>query len=110
MYQDHFLGAEAPLRQHERTNDIIGDNSAGVTNDVSIAMGKPEHLEDIHPTVHAGDNRQVTLGGEGESDIGKILGKLLIISDELIRIWCEFFGCRHSDIVSYREVVSAYDF
>ena len=65
MYQDHFLGAEAPLRQHERTNDIIGHNSTGVANDVSIAMGKPEHLENVHTTVHTSDNRQVTLGGEG---------------------------------------------
>jgi hypothetical protein len=110
MYQDHFLGAEAALRQHERTNDIIGHNSAGVANDVSIAMGKPEHLENVHTTVHTSDNRQVSLGGEGKSVIGKILGKTLIVPEQVIRIWCEFFGCYHADIVSYREVVSAYDF
>jgi len=52
----------------------------------------------------------MAFGGEGESVIGKICGKPLIILDQVVRIWCEFFGCRHADIVSYREVVSAYDF
>ena len=108
--QDHFLRAETPLRKYERSDDIVGHHTAGIANDVGVAVGESEHLENVHAAVHARHDGQMALWGEGESTIGKIRRKLLVIEEQVVRIWCEFFRCCHSDIVSYREVVSSYDF
>ena len=110
MNQDHFLSSETTLGKNQRADDVVGDHAAGISNDVGVTVGESEHLEYVHSAVHARHDGQMALWGEGESTIGKIRRKLLVIEEQVVRIWCEFFRCCHSDIVSYREVVSSYDF
>lgn len=69
--ENDLTGLEATLGNDEGAYDIIGDHAARIANDVSLAMGKAEDLEDVHATVHARHDSHVTAGDESETLVGK---------------------------------------
>ena len=73
VHEDDFASPQQPLRQDQRTNHVVGDDPARVANDVCIAVGQSEHLEDVHPAVHAGDDGQLSAWPQGEVMVGERL-------------------------------------
>jgi hypothetical protein len=57
--QDDLLRLQQPLRDHEGADHVVGDNTARVPDDVCITVIEAEHLENVHPAVHAGNDREV---------------------------------------------------
>ncbi len=72
VVNEHDLaGLEVTLGNDERADDIVSDDSSRIANDMSLAMGKSEDLEDVHATVHARNDSHVTAGDESETVVGK---------------------------------------
>jgi hypothetical protein len=63
--QKNFLSVEKALRDHERSHHVIGDHSAGISNDVGITMIEAQHLKDVHSAIHAGHDCEVKQWGKG---------------------------------------------
>ena len=63
VHQDDLACAEEALRQHQRADDVVGHHATGVADDVRIAVGQPQHLEDVHAAVHACHDRQLAPRG-----------------------------------------------
>jgi len=51
------------LGENQGTDDIISDNASCITDDVRIAVGKTQHLKDVHTTVHTGHDGEMSFGG-----------------------------------------------
>ena len=69
--EDDFASPQQSLRQDQRTNHVVGDDPTGVANDVCVAVGETEHLEDVHPAVHARDDGQLSARLQGEVVVGE---------------------------------------
>ena len=82
--EDDFLGAEQALGKHKGTNDVVGDDTAGVADDVCVAVVEAEHLENVHPAVHAGDDGKVTTRCEGQTMVGKVGDEVLVVAEKLV--------------------------
>lgn len=102
MDEDDLLGVQQSLRNNERPHDVIGHNATGISNDVGVTMGKPEHLKDVHAAVHAGNDCKVSPGGKGQSGVLKIGDEPGVVGDEFIRTWAEVGGGRHGSILAER--------
>ena len=59
--ENDFLCIQQALRYNERTNHVVGDHTACISNDVRVTVGKTEHLENVHATVHARNDGEVAL-------------------------------------------------
>src|SRR5207237_1848461 len=55
-------GAEVALGEHERSDDVLGHDPAGVAEDVGVAGGEVEDADGVDPGVHAGDDGQPQAG------------------------------------------------
>ena len=73
VQQDDLTGTEVALRQAQRTDHVVGDHAAGVADDVRLAVTQPEDLEDVHPRVHAGHDREVALRSDRQVAVGELL-------------------------------------
>ena len=60
---EHRTGAEQALRQHERSQDIVGHHRAGVAQHVRIAFLETERRQRVDPGVHTREDRHVALSG-----------------------------------------------
>ena len=76
MNKHDLMGLQEPLGDTQRPNDVIGDDSAGISDDVGLAVSETQKLGYIHPGIHAGDDGQFAarLGlkvgvGEGGSEL-----------------------------------------
>ena len=54
--QQDLAGAQHVLGDGQRADGVLGDDAAGVADDVGVADLEPEHAEQRHPRVHAGDH------------------------------------------------------
>jgi hypothetical protein len=63
VHQDDFLSAQKSLRYHKRSHHIVGNDTTGIPNDVSITVGEAKHLKDVHAAIHAGNDCEVSLRG-----------------------------------------------
>ena len=79
--EDDLPCAHQSLRDHQGPDDVIGDDTPGIADDVRIAMVEPQHLEDVHAAVHARDNGEVPTGTKCQPMIGKLRDELLIMCD-----------------------------
>ena len=52
-HHDDLLGAEQALGGAERADRVVGDQAAGVADDVRVAALDPEHREQVDARVHA---------------------------------------------------------
>ena len=92
MNQNDLLCLHQTLGYDERADDIISDNPTCISNDVGIAMGKAEHLEDIHTAVHAGNNCEVSPRRKGKSCITKVGHKLGVVGHQFVGVRGEVGG------------------
>ena len=87
MDKNDFLRIQQALRYNERTNHVVGDYATCVSNDVRITVGKTEHLENVHATIHARDDGEVAFRGKCEAGIGKLADELRIFLDKFVSVW-----------------------
>ena len=57
--QDDLAGTERTLGKTQRADDVVGDDPACVANDVAVAVVESQDLVDVHPRVHAGNDRDL---------------------------------------------------
>src|SRR5579871_1826187 len=57
--QDDLRGAEQPLADRQRPDLVVGDDPAGVPDDVGLTVAQAEDGVDVEPGVHAGDDGDV---------------------------------------------------
>ena len=57
-----LLGPQSPLRQRQRSADVLGHQPAGVADHVRLAELEIRRDERVDPAVHAGDDRQPAAG------------------------------------------------
>ena len=60
--EDDLLGPEQALRDRQRPDLVVGDDTTGVADHVGVALVKAEGAVDVEPCVHAGHDRHL-LGG-----------------------------------------------
>ncbi|MEY2754319.1 MAG: ATP-dependent Clp protease proteolytic subunit [Actinomycetota bacterium] len=84
--EDDLAGPEEALGEHQRADHVVGDHPAGVADDVGVAVGEAEHLEDVHAAVHAGDDRQVPTGPQREVVVGKLGDVVLVVPEEFLGV------------------------
>jgi len=65
MHQEDFAGLQQALREDERAQHVVRDETARITQDVRLARAQPEDLEDVDSRIHASDDRQVPGGNDG---------------------------------------------
>ena len=82
--QHHLTRAEAPLRDRERADHVVGDDAAGVAQDVGLAVAQAEHLEDVQARVHARDDRQPAAGAHVQVPRGQRGRERLIVCEQLV--------------------------
>ena len=67
VVDDHeFLGAEKIVGDEERAEGIVGDDTTGVADDMSVAGFQAESA-DGEARVHAGKNGEFAFGARGEA-------------------------------------------
>ena len=83
--------AQQPLGEHDRADHVVGHDASGVADDVRVAVGEAEHLEDVHAAVHAGDDDQSpprvqleVLVGVGASEAGVVGHQLVGVGGEAV--------------------------
>ena len=66
--RDHerLLGPEQPVRDDERAKRVVGDDAAGVSDHVCVALVEPEELRRVEARVHASDDREAPAGRGGK--------------------------------------------
>ena len=57
--QDDLAGTERTLGKTQRANDVVGDDPARIADDVAVAGVEPQDRVDVHPRVHAGNDRDL---------------------------------------------------
>jgi hypothetical protein len=77
--QHHLPGSQLALGEGQRADHVVGDDAAGVAQDVRLALAEPQRGEDVEPRVHAGDDRQVTLRFDVEVPLRQVLGEGLVV-------------------------------
>ena len=63
--QHHRPGAEEALGQHQRADDVVGDDAAGVAEDMGVTRLEPEQPDGVDAGVHAGHDGDAELGRPG---------------------------------------------
>ena len=79
--QHHLTGTQAPLRKRQGADHVVGDDAAGVAEDVRLAVAEAEGGEDVEPRVHAGDDRQVALRFDVEVSLAELGGEGFVVLD-----------------------------
>jgi hypothetical protein len=80
------LSVEKALRDHERSHHVIGDHSAGISNDVGITMIEAQHLKDVHSAIHTCDNCQAFLWGQAKPMIEELFHEIFVVSQKGIGV------------------------
>jgi len=66
VVDDHeFLGVQQVVRNDQGAESVFGDNPAGISNDVGIAVLQPES-KSREPRIHASQHGEVAFGARGE--------------------------------------------
>jgi hypothetical protein len=60
--EDDLGGAEQPLGDGEGSDDVLGHDTAGVADDVRVALGEPEQAVRVEAGIHAGDDGRAAGG------------------------------------------------
>jgi hypothetical protein len=60
--QDDLLRSQQPLADGQRPDDVVGDDAAGVADDVGFSVVEPEDAIHIEPGIHARDDRDMFAG------------------------------------------------
>ena len=63
--EDHLARLQRALREHQRAQHVVGDDPAGVANDVRVADRQAEQPEDVDARIHAGDDREMLVRHRG---------------------------------------------
>jgi hypothetical protein len=82
--QHHLAGPQLALGDRQRADHVVGDDAAGVAQDVGLALAEAERGEDVEARVHAGDDRQVPLRFDVEVLLSKSLGKGLVVLEQSV--------------------------
>ncbi len=79
--EEDLLGAQQVLADRQGADRVLGDQAAGVADDVRLSRGEPQRREDVHARVHAGHDRDLLrpLGrqaapGENLGGVGGVAG------------------------------------
>ena len=100
VVDEHDLSSlEATLRDDEGADDIVRDHAASIANDVSLTVGEPEDLEDVHTTVHARHDSHVPARNERETLVGKRRGELAVEAEKFVGAGLEVVARRHGSIL-----------
>ena len=59
VHQNDLTRAEQTLREHERTQHVVGREAAGIAQDMGLARIQSEDAKRIDARVHAGHDRNV---------------------------------------------------
>ena len=81
--EDDLPGAEQPLADHQRADHVVGDDAAGVADDVRVAVGEAERGAHVEPGIHAGHDREVQRGPGGRG-AGELTGVLPVTGEKII--------------------------
>jgi hypothetical protein len=81
--EDDLPGAEQSLADHQGADHVVGDDAAGVADDVRVAVREAERGAHVEPGVHAGDDREVERG-LGRRGAGELAGVLPVTSEQVI--------------------------
>jgi hypothetical protein len=66
------------------TTSVVGDDAAGVADDVRLAVAEAQHAVDVEPGVHAGDDGDVAGRRPGQPAPGERCGERLVGGDQLV--------------------------
>ena len=91
MNENDLFGVQQALGENQRAHHVIGHHTAGVADDVRIAMGQTEHLEDVHAAVHARDDCEVTARRESKAVVCELRDEVLVVAEELVGARRELF-------------------
>ena len=72
--EDDLLGAQQVLADRQGADRVLGDQSAGVADDVRLTRGEPQGREDVHARVHAGHDGDLLLPLGRQAAPGENLG------------------------------------
>ena len=67
--EDDLGRAEQPLADRQGPDLVVGDDAAGVPDDVRLAFLEAEDAVDVQPRVHARDHGDVLAGGSGSGPL-----------------------------------------
>ncbi len=87
--QQDLACAEQALREHQRANDVVGDDAAGIADDVRVAVGEAQHLEDVHAAVHTSNDRQPAARGQGQIAVGELTHIGIVVGQQLVDVRLE---------------------
>lgn len=91
MEQDDLSGPHESLGKTQRSDDVVGDDTAGVTNDVGFAVPEPEDFKGVHAGVHTGHDRNPSAWCNLKVSIIEAGCVLAVVRQELIGVRLEIF-------------------
>ena len=92
--QDDLVGAEQPLADRQRADLVVGDDAAGVADDVRLALGQAEDPVDVEPGVHARHHRDVLARRQRQRAREGARVRLVVLQI--------LVGHRHWDLLAFR--------
>ena len=72
--EEDLLGAQQVLADRQGADRVLGDQAAGVADDVRLARGEPQGREDVYARVHAGHDGDLLLPLGRQAAPGENLG------------------------------------
>ena len=75
---DEFLGVEQVMGDDERADGVGGGDASGVADHVGVAGVQAETVLEENAGIHAGEDRDVALGADGELAQGEIGGESFV--------------------------------
>jgi hypothetical protein len=77
-------GVQQPLGDDQGPDHVVGDDPAGVADDVRVPRLQPEHRIDVQPCVHAGDDRDTSARASGEITVSELPGAVSGVRQESV--------------------------
>ena len=82
--EDDLLGPHQPLGDRERADLTVGDDAAGVADDVRVALAQAEQREEVDPRVHARHDGEPALRRALEAPAVEARGVRLGVADQVV--------------------------
>ena len=87
VHHDHdLLRTKLALGDAERADRIVGDQAAGVANQMGVAALEPEHRKQVDARVHTGEHRHFALRPWAEPGRCELLGARSGDGEHVIRV------------------------
>ena len=82
--EDDLASAEQSLRDGQRPDDVVRDNSTRIADDVRVALAQPEQSVGVEPRVHARHDRDMPRRRHRKLALVEILGVTLGVVQKLV--------------------------